>query len=162
MEIGGPVENNGHNERIPTEQGIESGVTRDLSRPMFSGRKIAVARELTAFKVEQQKNTLIIVPQGDSLGIQEMELESEINQLHKILDEPGLVNLVVDVGSAPYFGSIVIGAIMALCLKARDQGGLAVLCNASPAMLDVIKIMKLDSLLPYYSTREEAVRFVQK
>lgn len=129
---------------------------------LFSGRKTAVARELTAFKVEQQKNTLIVVPQGDSLGIQEMELENEINQLHKMLDEPGVVNLVVDVGSAPYFGSIVIGAIMALCIKSRDNGGLAVLCNASPAMHDVIKIMKLDSLLPYYSTREEALRSVQK
>ena len=120
-----------------------------------------MARELSAFKTERLGNMLIVVPQGDSLSIQEVELESEINQLHRMLDEPGVENLVVDVGSAPYFGSIIIGAIMALCLKARDAGGQAMLCNASPAMLDVIQIMKLDTLLPYYSTREEAIRSLQ-
>ena len=110
------------------------------------------------FDVQRQGDTLIVVPQGETLGTSEYGLEKEISGLHRLLSDPKVSNLVVDVGSAPYFGSMVIGTIMALCKKVCDQGGQAVLCNASQGMYDAIKTMKLDTVVPYYPTREEALR----
>lgn len=121
----------------------------------------AVAREQSAFKTDRRGDTLVVTPQGDSLSVQEAQLENEISRLHRALDEPGVKNLIVDVGSAPYFGSIIIGSIMALCIKVRDRGGAAVLCNASPAMFDVITIMKLDTLLPYFPTLQDATKSLE-
>jgi anti-anti-sigma factor len=112
------------------------------------------------FEVERQGATLIVIPKGETLGTSEWGLEKEISGLHELLSDPKVANLVVDVGSAPYFGSMVIGTIMALCKKVCDRGGQAVLCNASQGMYDAIKTMKLDTVVPYYPTREEALRAV--
>jgi anti-anti-sigma factor len=114
------------------------------------------------FEVERQGNTLIVIPKGETLGASEGGLEREIDSLYRMLSDPKTVNLVVDVGSAPYFGSMIIGTIITLCKKVSDEGGQAVLCNASPGMYDAIKTMKLDTVVPYYATRAEAVQAVSR
>lgn len=113
------------------------------------------------FTFERQGNTLIVIPKGESLGTSEWGLEKEIDGLYRMLSDRKTVNLVVDVGSAPYFGSMIIGTIIALCKKVSDEGGRAVLCNASQGMYDAIRTMKLDTVVPYYRTRQEALQAVQ-
>ena len=115
-----------------------------------------------AFRFERDGATLIVSLQGDSLNTEESALEREIDNLHKVLDEPQMKNIVVDIGNLAFFGSIIIGAIMALCQRAMSNGGQAVLCDASEGMRDVIRIMKLESVLPYYQTREEALKSLAK
>ena len=88
--------------------------------------------------------------------------QREVDALHRLMDSPGLVNVVVDVGNAPHYGSLVIGAIMALCKKANNRGGLAAFCNASEGMLDMLQIMEIDSVMPYYPTRREAIYAVRR
>ena len=111
---------------------------------------------LQGLSVQAQDDTLIVIPNGDSLQVLESDLRREVDALHKMMDAPGLINVVVDVGNAPHYGSLVIGAIMALCKKANNRGGLAAFCNASDGMLDMLQIMKIDSVMPYYPTRREA------
>ncbi|MBW3541335.1 MAG: STAS domain-containing protein [Planctomycetes bacterium] len=65
-----------------------------------------------------------------------------------------------NVGGAPYFSSIVIGAVMAMAEKVRSRGGRCAFCNASAGMRDILSIMKIDSVLPYFATRDEALRAV--
>lgn len=109
------------------------------------------------FPYELIESTLIVRPTGDSLGVQELELEREIAGLHRLLDDERITGFLVDTGQAPYFSSIVLGAVLAMCQKVRVRGGNAACCNASDGMRDVMKIMKLDAVLPYYETREEAL-----
>ncbi len=113
-----------------------------------------------AFRYERQGATLIVSLMGDCLNTEESALEREIDALHKVFDDPGMKNIVIDIGSLPFFGSIIIGAIMALCHRAIAGGGKAVLCDASEGMRDVLRIMKLDTVLPYFNTREEALASV--
>jgi len=115
-----------------------------------------------AFDFEREGATLIVMLKSDSLSTEESALEREINALHKELDKPDILNLVVDIGPEPFFGSIVIGAVMALCHKAVSGGGKAILCNASDSMRDVIRIMKLDTVMPYCDSREEAMQSLEK
>ena len=124
-------------------------------------RPASAPRSREVFHVERHGNTLIVSPQRDCLDVQESDLRVEIEYLHKLMDEPGVVNLIVDTGTAPHFGSIIIGAIMALCKKAHDRGGRAAFCNASPGMPDAMQIMKIDSVMPYYPTRAQALASLQ-
>jgi anti-anti-sigma factor len=109
------------------------------------------------FQSERQQDTLIVTPARDSLEVMESELRREVDALHKLMETPGVVNVVVDVGQAPHFGSLIIGALMALCKKANDRGGTAAFCNASDGMLDMLQIMKIDTVMPYFPTRQEAL-----
>ena len=113
-------------------------------------------RSSKAFQVERQQDTLIVTPARDSLDVMESDLRREVEGLHKLMETPGVVNVVVDVGHAPHFGSLIIGALMALCKKANDRGGTAAFCNASEGMLDMLQIMKIDTVMPYFPTRKEA------
>jgi anti-anti-sigma regulatory factor len=114
------------------------------------------------FQVERQQATLIVIPTRDSLDVLESDLRREIDSLHKMMETPGVLNVVVDVGNAPHYGSLIIGAIMALCKKAHDRGGSASFCNASDGMLDMLQIMKIDSVMPYFVTRREALEAAGK
>lgn len=109
------------------------------------------------FRVESEGETLIVCPTGDTIGFQESDVAQAVEQLHEKFSAPGTVNLVVDLGQVTYLGSIMIGSIIALCKRAVDGGGQAVLCNASNGMFDALQIMKLDTVFPYFQTREAAL-----
>jgi len=110
-----------------------------------------------AFQTERVGTTLVVLLQGDSLNTEESALEREIDALHAALDKSNVKNVLIDIGQAPFFGSIIIGAIVALCHKAVGGGGKAAMCAASEGMFDVMKVMKLDQVFPYFETREEAL-----
>lgn len=112
------------------------------------------------FPTERHGSIVVLCPDGDPLGVQESQLRGEINALHALLDQPGSAALVVDLGSSKYFSSIVIGAVLTLCTKMKQQARPTALCNAGNAMLDILQIMKLDTILPYYATRAEALEAV--
>ena len=123
----------------------------------FRIQQKCVMAKSKVFEVEHDHDTLIVVPQGDSLQFQEWELEESIFKLHDLFDELQIVNLVVDLGNRRYLGSIVIGAIMALSHKPRDRGGQTILCNASDSVREVMQVMKIDTVMPYVPTQEEAL-----
>lgn len=118
-------------------------------------------RSQKVFQAERQQETLVVTPGRDSLDVMESDLRREVDALHKLMETPGVVNLVVDVGNAPHYGSLIIGALMALCKKANDRGGTAAFCNASEGMLDMLQIMKIDTVMPYFPTRAEALAAVR-
>lgn len=112
------------------------------------------------FPFEVVDRVIVLIPEGDALSVEETQLRGEINSLHALLEQASSRALVVDLGRAKYFNSIVVGAVLTLCAKMKQQSRPALLCNANDAMLDVIQIMKLDSLFPYFPTRDEAMRSV--
>jgi anti-anti-sigma factor len=118
-----------------------------------------VARKV--FLTERQGATLVVTPARETLDVMESDLRREIESLHQLMDAPGVQNVVIDVGNSPHYGSLVIGALMALCQKARDRGGAAAFCNASDGMLDMLDIMKITSVLPYCKSRDEAIAMVR-
>lgn len=113
------------------------------------------------FPYQSYDEVVVLIPEGDSLGVQETQLRGEIGALHQLLDHPAAQALVVDLSRAKFFSSIVVGAILTLCSKMKQQGRPAALCSATEAMLDVIQIMKLDTVFPYYETRDDALRAVR-
>ena len=110
------------------------------------------------FRVETEGDTLIVVPQGDASGFRYNDVHIETNASLRLLDNPALKNLVVDLGSVQVLGSIIITSIIKLARKAQNVGGGAAFCNASQPMLEVLETMNFGRLWPYFPTREEAIR----
>jgi anti-sigma B factor antagonist len=114
------------------------------------------------FPAEVEGRTLIVTPRGDSISFRESDVANELNTLLSLIGTPGIVNLVVDLGSAEYFGSTMIGAINQLGARFREIGGKIALCDLSPQMSDMLDIMHLGDVWMKFDTRKIALRFMSK
>jgi len=114
------------------------------------------------FVAEVEGRTLVVTPRGDSIGFRDSDVANELNTLLSLIGTPGIVNLVVDFGSAEYFGSTMIGAINQLGARFREIGGKIALCSLSPQMSDMLDIMHLSDLWMKFDTRKVALRFMSK
>lgn len=114
------------------------------------------------FPAELEGNTLVVTPRGDAIGFRDTDVAGELKTLIDLIGTPGIVNLVVDLGSSNYFGSTMIGAINQLGSKFREVGGRIALCNASPQMADMLEIMHLSDVWMSFDTRKIALRAMSK
>jgi anti-anti-sigma factor len=119
-------------------------------------------RKNRVFPMEQVGDVLIVSPTSDSLAVEETQLVREINSLHDAVTKAGVRHLVIDLGGAPYFGSLVLGAIIALTGKVRSLGGRPALCAAKAGVHDALEITRVLDVVPYYQTREEALAAVRE
>lgn len=115
------------------------------------------ARYHSVFPVERHGDTLLVTPRGDASGFGTKELQSELKTILGWLDEPGVSNVVIDLGQSNYFGSQIIGAVNSLILKARDAGGKSGVCELSDDMQVGLSVLKIDTLWNIYATRREAL-----
>ena len=112
--------------------------------------------------VERKRDTLIVIPQGDAVGFRTTEVQKEFLAVVELLDSSDVAGVVVDLGQASYFGSLVIGRIIELANKIRSQGGRIALCRVSDQMREFLSVMKLQDLLPQYASRKQALAAVEK
>lgn len=110
------------------------------------------------FRIEGAGSTLIVIPVIDGCGFRYAQLQTEANSLRRKFELREFKNLLMDLSHLHYFGSELIGVLIALARKTTDGGGKAALCCGSDKMLDVLKNMSLLKLWPYYSSRDEALR----
>jgi anti-anti-sigma factor len=114
------------------------------------------------FLAEVEGRTLVVTPRGDSIGFRDSDVANELNTLLSLVGTPGIVNLVIDLSSAEYFGSTMIGAINQLGVRFREIGGKIALCGLSPQMSDMLDIMHLSDVWMKFDTRKIALRFMSK
>ncbi len=114
------------------------------------------------FPAELKRDTLIVSPGGDAVSFRDTDINRELNTLQRLIEQPDVSNLIIDLGSSDYFGSIIIGAINNMGLKAKEAGGRIAICNSSPDMLGILKVMNLDTLWTHYDTKKEAIRALKE
>jgi anti-sigma B factor antagonist len=112
------------------------------------------------FKVERAGETLVVLPQGPALHFQHHEVHVESNALYRALDAPGMKNVVVDLSDVDYVDSVIISSILRCLTKTKQRRGKSVFCNASTNMQELLKSIKLGKLWPSFSSREEALAFI--
>tara|TARA_B100000029_G_scaffold414309_1_gene417682 strand:- start:130 stop:510 length:381 start_codon:yes stop_codon:yes gene_type:complete len=113
------------------------------------------------FKIARLSQTLVIVPQGATLNFQYNDVHLESNELYRIIDEPALKNVLVDLGAVTYIDSIIISSLLRVLTKSRQLGGIGVFCCASDDVKEVLKCIQIGRLWPLYETREEAIAEVE-
>jgi anti-sigma B factor antagonist len=114
------------------------------------------------FSADLEGNTLVVAPRGDAVSFRDTDVAGELKTLIELAGKPGIVNLIVDLGSSNYFGSTMIGAINQLGSKFRDKGGRIALCNVSSQMSDVLEIMHLSDVWMTFNTRKIALHAMSK
>lgn len=110
------------------------------------------------FPAELQGSTLVVSPKGDAVSFRDIDVHNETTAVMDILNDAKVVNLIVDLGGARYFGTTIIGAVSSMGMKIREKGGQNVLCGASEDMLDILRIMKLDTIWTHYKSLRESLK----
>lgn len=109
------------------------------------------------FRVEHDGSTLLIVPQRDLGSLAELELESELGGVLKAFEGSSVKHVAVDFQHVPYFGSTMVSILIRLRKLSRRRGGQMGLCNLSEPESQVLKVMKLESMWPSFTSRHECL-----
>jgi len=121
---------------------------------------IAKVKSNTIFPVQRRGDTLIVTPQGDAIGFSPHQIQVELRNLEKLLNELAPANLIVDLEHTNYFGSEMIGFINRLGMKSRSGGGRTAVCNISGDMQDIFDVMNLGEIWESYDSTPAAARAI--
>ena len=92
-----------------------------------------------------------------------IELEAIGADLYRLVDEQDNRRLALDFGQVQYISSLAIGILAQLHRRtAALKGGLLILCNVSPRLLELLKIVKFDKMLTIKATQVEAIRHFER
>jgi|tagenome__1003787_1003787.scaffolds.fasta_scaffold20611025_2 anti-sigma B factor antagonist len=92
-----------------------------------------------------------------------LELDALGADLYRLVDEQDARRLLLDFGKVQYISSQAIGILAKLHKKTNAlKGGLLVLCNLSPRLLELLKIMRFDKLMPIKASQEEALNHFER
>ncbi len=113
------------------------------------------------FKIARLTHTLVIVPQGATMNFQYTDVHLESNELFRIIDEPGLDNVLIDLGAVTYIDSIIISSLLRVLTKSRQLGGKGVFCCANDEVKEVLSCIQVGRLWPLFDTRDLALAEVE-
>lgn len=105
-------------------------------------------------------DTLIVTPAGDAAGFSPATMRSENRELDALINMPGVRHLVIDLTHSNYYGSIVIGELVALGQAFHRRGGRIALAGPSADMREVLRIMKLDLMWEIYDSLGMALQAI--
>lgn len=114
------------------------------------------------FDAHQTGEVLIVAPIGDGLSSRSADIQIRANQIRRTLKQSDIKHIVIDLERLDYFGSEVIGPIVAFARDISNQGGRAAMCGVSRKMRQVLDNMYLLKLWPHFETRDEAVQSVSQ
>jgi anti-sigma B factor antagonist len=89
----------------------------------------------------------------DSVVVEEIS-----QQLYGLVDQKALRKITLDFSNVRFMSSSMIGAIMALHRKAKAINGRIVLCGMHDDLMKVFKMLKLDKVLQFVKTEEDALK----
>jgi anti-sigma B factor antagonist len=74
--------------------------------------------------------------------------------------DKSMTRIVIDLAGVGYISSNVLGAWVACHKHLEEVGGKMALCNAVPAIREILEITKLEQLFPIFATQAEAIAAV--
>lgn len=119
-------------------------------------------RDHRVLEVDLFGDTLVVIPAGDAVGFGLNVVNNEVAKVLEVAKSSRIKHLVIDLGRANYFGSVMIGEFMRLGVAVRERGGRIALCGASADMQDVLRIMKLDSMWEIFPRQDDAIRGIAR
>ncbi len=119
-----------------------------------------MADPIKVFRVERLGSTLVVLPLGPALHFQHTEVHVETSALLKVVEEPEVRNIIIDLSSVDYVDSVIISSILRSLVKIKQRGGKSVFCMASENMTSLLKSIQLGKLWPSFATREDAFAYI--
>jgi anti-anti-sigma factor len=112
------------------------------------------------FEVEQQDETLLIIPTTNLGDLVFQEIEAGASDLLDRMKDSSARNAILDFRRTDYFGSSALGFLLKLLKAIQDRSGRLALCNLSEHEQEILRVTKLDGLCAICASREEALQFV--
>jgi len=117
---------------------------------------------MTQVTVNSYKSCVVVEIVTPSL-MDTAELETLGADLYRLVGEEGHRPLVLGFGQVKYISSQAIGILAQLHKKtAALKGGLLVLCNLNPRLLELLRIVRFDKFITIKPTQVEAVRHFER
>jgi anti-anti-sigma factor len=113
------------------------------------------------FEIEQQDDTLIVVPSADLRELQFQKIEDGASKILDLLNGTGIRNIVMDFHNTDYYGSTALGFFLKLLKRVRERNGRMAFCNVSEHEKEILQITNLDHSWPICSSRIEALKLVK-
>jgi anti-anti-sigma factor len=111
-------------------------------------------------KVERAGATAIVTPQANLRESDWRAIEAAGGEALRLLEDPSVRNVVLDLGRMDYCGSTALGLFAALWHEVRARGGRMALCNVSAHEREILEVVGFAGLWPVYPSRGEAVEAV--
>jgi len=109
------------------------------------------------FEIEQQNDTIIVVPVGDLQELDYERIEAGASEVLDLVNGTGIKNVVLDFHKTDYYGSTALGFFLKLWKRVKVRNGHMAFCNISDHEKEILQITNLDHLWPIYSSRSEAL-----
>jgi|SRR6516164_745180 anti-anti-sigma factor len=110
------------------------------------------------FAIDQIGETIIVAPLMDLRELVYQQIEARMSDLLEYLTGTKVKDVVVDFHATDYFGTTALGCFIKLWKHVSSRNGHMAFCNVSEHEREVLRITKLDTLWPIYSSKEEALR----
>ena len=98
------------------------------------------------FELERSGATLIVRPFANLGEFEFGQIEAEVADLLKLLDQSDIRNVTVDFHRCAYFGSSAVSALIRIARAVRERGGEMVLSNLSKCEREVLDVLHLGEL----------------
>jgi anti-anti-sigma factor len=110
------------------------------------------------FAVHLDDTTLIVATTGPVSNLAGHDGHPELEHVLAVVQGNQCRNVLVDLGKASFFGSVLLGALNTIWKQVRQRNGKLVLCSLSDLGREVIHAARFDTLWEIYPTREEALK----
>ncbi len=112
------------------------------------------------FNVEQQGNTLIVIPLVDLREFDFSRVENGAREILERINGNPITNVVLDFHKTDYYGSTALGFFLKLWKRVRMLKGRMAFCNVSAHEKEILEITRFDQLWPICASRSEALKSV--
>ncbi len=85
------------------------------------------------------------------------EIEQLGLELYRLIEQRVRPKLVLDFSEVEFFSSAAIGKLISLNGKVKARGGAMKLCRVPPAILDVLRVCKLDRVFDIRQDQADAM-----
>lgn len=112
-------------------------------------------------RAQQEGSVLVITPLFTYATFTEPGISHEWDVVQHHLDAPAKVNVIVDLGEIPYFGSTVLEWMAQIWKRVRAKGGKLAAIRPSAIGREVLLAARLDRLWGIFDSRGEAEEWLQ-
>jgi len=87
----------------------------------------------------------------------------DANNLYALIKEQsknGIKKVIIDLKKVNYISSIIVGFLIKINDELNNISGVIVLCNVQQAVLELLKITKVNLILQIFENQEKAVEYL--
>ncbi len=114
--------------------------------------------EAKVFAVQQEGESLLVVPRGNVGSLAGAGLRSEVEVILDQLERHSISHVVFDLAEAAYFGSEMLAAMHAVWKRLRRREGSMALCNVGELGREILRASRFDVIWPIYPDRSRALQ----